>query len=85
MHFLGPLRLQDTPTERLALIFIVSLLAKESRTPRSATYCSIMFDGASSSESSEYEDESGIVGEKDGIGRLSRKMICKRRNMGVGG
>jgi hypothetical protein len=53
MLLLGPHCLFDTPPEILALIFIESLLAKESRMLCSATYSLMILDGARSSESSE--------------------------------
>jgi hypothetical protein len=53
MLLLGPNFLFDTPPDILALIFIESLLAKESRTFYSSAYSLMILDGARSSESSE--------------------------------
>jgi hypothetical protein len=53
MLLLGPHFLFNTPPDILALIFMESLLAKESRTLCSATYFLMILDGARSSESSE--------------------------------
>jgi hypothetical protein len=63
----------DNLAENESLILIESLLAKESKMHCSVAYSSMTLEGASSSKSSDYADESDMVG------RLRRKMRSKRR------
>jgi hypothetical protein len=75
MVFLGPECRLDIPAEKEALIFIESFLAKESKMLCSAAYSFMILEGASSSESLEWYEESDIVG------RLWEKMRCSGRKM----
>jgi hypothetical protein len=77
MLFLGPKRRFDVWAEREVLIFIDNLLAKESKPRCSVAYCSRILEGASSSDSYEYVDESNMVD------RLRRKMRLQGRRKSV--
>jgi hypothetical protein len=73
MLFLGPKHRFNVWAEREVLIFNDNLLAKESKQRCSVAYCSRILEGASSSDSYEYVDESDMVN------KLRRKMRLQGR------